>query len=140
MNLDRAREAGIEVQLPSATNSGAPFMTVSSSWVGSDSDALESRWILTRLSQTSAAVNYSLAEYRFDEAANTIYQFFWGDLCDWYLEIVKLRINFEVASEVIPTSDTDEESLAETTAALTTLVSVFESALRLLSPFHALPH
>ena len=111
-------------------------MTVSSSWVGSDPDALESRWILARLSQTSAAVNDSLAEYRFDEAANTIYQFFWGDLCDWYLEIVKLRLNFEAAYEVpIPTSDTAEESVSETTAALTTLVSVFESALRLLSPF-----
>jgi valyl-tRNA synthetase len=99
------------------------------------SDALESRWILARISATSAAVNKSLADYRFDEAANTIYQFFWGDLCDWYLEIVKLRLNFEVASEVIPTSDADEESLAETSAALTTLVVVFEASLRLLSPF-----
>ena len=85
---------------------------------------LESRWILTRLSQTSAAVHASLADYRFDEAANTIYQFFWGDLCDWYLEIVKLRLNF---------GETDDK--AATAAALTTLVRVFESALRLLSPF-----
>ena len=133
MNLDRARAANIEVQLPKL---GAPFMTVSSSWVGSTTtDALESRWIVARLSQTAASANASLAEYRFDEAANTIYQFFWGDLCDWYLEIVKLRLNFEVAAETIPTSDTDEESLAETTAALTTLVAVFEASLRLLSPF-----
>jgi len=140
MNLDRAREAGIEVTLPTTINPGAPFklrlggiaVTDSS---GPTSDALESRWILSRLSQTAAAVNTSLAEYRFDEAANTIYQFFWGDLCDWYLEIVKLRFNFEVASEVIPTSDTDEESLTKTTVALTTLVAVFESALRLLNPF-----
>jgi valyl-tRNA synthetase len=99
------------------------------------SDAIESRWILARLSQTAASANASLGEYRFDEAANTIYQFFWGDLCDWYLEIVKLRLNFEVAAETIPTSDTDEESMAETTAALTTLVAVFEASLRLLSPF-----
>jgi valyl-tRNA synthetase len=98
-------------------------------------DAIESRWILARLSETAASANASLAEYRFDEAANTIYQFFWGDLCDWYLEIVKLRLNFEVAGEVIPTSDTAEESLAETTTALTTLVAVFEASLRLLSPF-----
>jgi valyl-tRNA synthetase len=144
MNLDRAREAGIEVQLPkpgapsSTTEPGAPSSpTVSSSAkVGSPtSDAIESRWILARLSETAASANASLAEYRFDEAANTIYQFFWGDLCDWYLEIVKLRLNFEVAAETIPTSDTDEESLAETTAALTTLVAVFEASLRLLSPF-----
>jgi valyl-tRNA synthetase len=104
--------------------------------VGSDTDALESRWILTRLSQTAAAVNNSLADYRFDEAANTIYQFFWGDLCDWYLEIVKLRLNFEPTNDLpFPTSDAAEESVSQTTAALTTLVSVFESSLRLLSPF-----
>jgi valyl-tRNA synthetase len=137
MNLDRAREANIEVQLPKA---GAQHLA-SEMWDGSPpislptTDALESRWILARLSQTAASANASLADYRFDEAANTIYQFFWGDLCDWYLEIVKLRLNFEVAAEVIPTSDTDEESLAETTAALTTLVAVFEASLRLLSPF-----
>jgi valyl-tRNA synthetase len=69
-------------------------------------------------------VNQSLEEYRFDEAANTIYQFFWGSFCDWYLEIVKLRLDF---------SETADK--AQTKAALTTLVSVFEAALRLLSPF-----
>jgi valyl-tRNA synthetase len=134
MNLDRAREAGIEVELPKP---GAPFMTASSSWVGSTTtDALESRWILARLSQTSAAVNASLADYRFDEAASTIYQFFWGDLCDWYLEIVKLRFNFEPSNDLpFPTSDAGEESVSETATALTTFVAVFESALRMLSPF-----
>jgi len=142
MNLDRAREAGIEVTLPSATKPGAPGLS-SETWDGAPPtlgspmhDALESRWILARLSQTSAAVNASLATYRFDEAANTVYQFFWGDLCDWYLEIVKLRLNFDAArEEPFPTSDEAEESVSETEAALTTLVAVFESALRLLSPF-----
>ena len=33
-------------------------------------------------------------DYRFDEAANAVYQFFWGDFCDWYLEMVKLRLEF----------------------------------------------
>jgi valyl-tRNA synthetase len=144
MNLDRARQAGIEITLPtntviSTTELGASSSpTVSSSVkVGSpDTDALESRWILTRLSQTSAAVNASLTDYRFDEAATHIYQFFWGDFCDWYLEIVKLRLNFEPSNDLsFPTSDLAEESDAGTRAALTTLVAVFESALRLLSPF-----
>jgi valyl-tRNA synthetase len=155
MNLDRARDAGIEVQLPTnsvilsaarsaeskdpdasrpATTSNT-FSTSNSPTTLPTTDALESRWILARLSETAAAANAALAEYRFDEAANAIYQFFWGDLCDWYLEIVKLRLNFEVAGEAIPTSDTAEESLSETAAALTTLVAVFEASLRLLSPF-----
>jgi valyl-tRNA synthetase len=137
MNLERAREAGIEVTLPKpGTEPGAPFMTASSSWVGSTTDALESRWIIARLSVTAAAVNASIADYRFDEAANYIYQFFWGDLCDWYLEIVKLRLNFEPTNDLpFPTSDLAEESVSETASALTTLVAVFESALRMLSPF-----
>jgi valyl-tRNA synthetase len=148
MNLERAREAGIEVTLPKAgalstdlggpsTELGGPSFAASSQRVGSPTtDALESRWIIARLSQTSAAVNASLADYRFDEAANHIYQFFWGDLCDWYLEIVKLRLNFEPTNDLpFPTSDAAEESVSQTAAALTTLVAVFESALRMLSPF-----
>jgi valyl-tRNA synthetase len=119
MNLDRAREAGI------ATTPGAPGQVASRlPWEVSPKLPLEDRWILTRLSQNAASVNASLAEYRFDEAANTIYQFFWGDLCDWYLEIVKLRLIFDEASDK-----------ATTAAALATLVHVFESSLRLLSPF-----
>jgi valyl-tRNA synthetase len=69
-------------------------------------------------------VERSLENYRYDDAANTIYQFFWGSFCDWYLEIVKLRLDFsEIADKT------------ETKAALTTLVGVFEAALRMLSPF-----
>ncbi len=132
MNLDRAREADIEVTLPSPAKPGAPHLD-SEMWVEAP---LEARWILARLSETSAAATAALADYRFDEAANSIYQFFWGDLCDWYLEIVKLRLNFEPASDApFPTSERDEESLAATKAALTTLVAVFEASLRLLSPF-----
>jgi valyl-tRNA synthetase len=121
MNLDRAREAGIPFSLPK--HAGAPGLAFET-WEVAPQQPLESRWILTRLSQTAAAVNASLAAYRFDEAANHIYQFFWGDLCDWYLEIVKLRLNFD-----------DGSAKAATSAALITLVHVFESALRLLSPF-----
>ena len=157
MNLDRARAAGIEVTLPKLSvilseapsgaqskdpedscpaNAAGTFSTSESPTTLPTTDALESRWILARLSQTAAAANASLAEYRFDEAANTVYQFFWGDLCDWYLEIVKLRLNFEPGNDLpFPTSDTAEESVSETATALTTLVAVFESALRLLSPF-----
>jgi valyl-tRNA synthetase len=85
---------------------------------------LEERWIVAELSSTAAKVNQSLENYRYDDAANTIYQFFWGSFCDWYLEIVKLRLDFSETADKVATK-----------AALTTLVSVFEAALRLLSPF-----
>ncbi len=114
MNVDRAAEIGITVdrntlgEMPSVPTD-AP---------------LEARWIVAELNATAAKVNQALESYRFDDAANTIYQFFWGSFCDWYLEIVKLRLDFS------ETADT-----AATRSALTTLVQVFECALRLLSPF-----
>ena len=55
---------------------------------------VETRWIFARLAPYCGEVNRALADYRFDEAANAVYQFFWGDLCDWYLELVKLRLDF----------------------------------------------
>jgi len=81
---------------------------------------LENRWIMSRFYRVAGEVNQSLADYRFDEAASTIYKFFWGDLCDWYLEIIKPRLN----------GPEDEAR-----AALAFLGNVFEGALRLLSPF-----
>jgi valyl-tRNA synthetase len=144
MNLDRARQAGIEITLPtdtviSTTELGTPSSPTASSSakVGSpDTDALESRWILSRLNAVSAEVHRALNDYRFDEAASAIYQFFWGDLCDWYLEIIKLRLNFEPTNDLpFPTSEDAEDSVEQTRAALITLIAVFESALRLLSPF-----
>jgi valyl-tRNA synthetase len=154
MNLERAREAGIPFALPTAEAVISTGETDSSTvrlaaerpphFVPATA-SLESRWILTRLSQTAAAANTSLADYRFDEAANHIYQFFWGDLCDWYLEIVKLRLVFDSpapSNEIVILSERSgskdlllSETHAATSAALTTLVAVFESALRLLSPF-----
>jgi valyl-tRNA synthetase len=108
MNVDRAAEAGIGVNL----NSPAAV------------DTLEARWITSRLNSIAGEVNEALEEYRFHEAANVIYQFFWGDFCDWYLEIVKLRMDFSQSADK-----------AATEAALNTLVLTFEAALRLLSPF-----
>ena len=45
---------------------------------------LETRWIVSRLNLTAGEMNKALKEYRFHEAANLVYSFFWGDLCDWY--------------------------------------------------------
>jgi valyl-tRNA synthetase len=115
MNIDRAQEAGYK-------------MTMLASGIVTELPAdapLETRWIFDRLSAVSTAVDRALADYRFDEAANAIYQFFWGELCDWYLELVKLRLDFTEGAPPNPT----------TAVTLASLTGVFESALRLLSPF-----
>jgi valyl-tRNA synthetase len=114
MNVDRAAEVGITVD---------PASLGSMPTVAADAP-LEARWIVAELHSTAQLVSEALQGYRFDEAANIIYQFFWGSFCDWYLEIVKLRLDF---------SETADK--AATRAALTTLVSVFEASLRILSPF-----
>ncbi len=114
MNVDRAAEVGIMVDLS----------VLGKMPTAAASDPLEARWIVAELHATSAKVNQALENYRYDDAANLIYQFFWGSFCDWYLEIVKLRLDFS-----------ETANNAETTAGLTTFVSVFETALRMLSPF-----
>jgi valyl-tRNA synthetase len=114
MNIDRGREAGYKVSL-----SGHDSLSLELP----ETTPLETRWIFSRLSTVSDSVAHSLASYRFDEAANAVYQFFWGEFCDWYLELVKLRLNFDG-----PHSDI-------TALTLNALVAVFEAALRLLSPF-----
>src|SRR5689334_20511040 len=83
-------------------------------------DRLEDRWILSRLNRTAGEVDESLKNYRFDEAANTVYTFFWGEFCDWYLEIIKPRL-----------SGPENEARA----AVDFLRYIFEASLRLLSPF-----
>ncbi|WP_422061362.1 valine--tRNA ligase [Sphingopyxis sp.] len=47
------------------------------------------RWIIGEVAATVAAMDKSLADYRFDEAANAIYSFAWDRFCDWYLELIK---------------------------------------------------
>jgi valyl-tRNA synthetase len=49
----------------------------------------ENRWIADALSDCAAAVAAALDTYRFDEAANRLYQFVWGTFCDWYIEFTK---------------------------------------------------
>ena len=47
------------------------------------------RWIIAETVATVQALDLALADLRFDEAANTIYQFVWSRFCDWYLELIK---------------------------------------------------
>ncbi len=90
---------------------------------GFTSVKLEDRWILSRFNRVAADVNDALETYRFHEAANRIYDFFWGEFCDWYIELIKPRLNFEEGGD---------KSVAQTACA--NLVSLFDAALRLLHP------
>src|SRR5207248_1532327 len=83
-------------------------------------NALEDRWILSRFNSVAQSVNDSLKAYRFDEAANAIYDFFWGEFCDWYIELIKPRL----------VSKPGEPSQV----ACRNLVMLFEASLRLLHP------
>jgi valyl-tRNA synthetase len=84
---------------------------------------LEDRWILSRFNRVAANINDALATYRFHEAANSIYDFFWGEFCDWYLELIKSRLNFEEGSD---------KSAAKSACA--NLVNLFDASLRMLHP------
>jgi valyl-tRNA synthetase len=88
-----------------------------------DPATLEDRWIVSRFNRVAQEVNEALEAYRFDDAARAIYDFFWGEFCDWYIELVKPRLTFE--------SDSDKEAAR---IACGNLVSLFEGALRLLHP------
>ncbi|HET9163623.1 MAG TPA: valine--tRNA ligase [Solirubrobacterales bacterium] len=63
---------------------------------------VEDRWLLSRLEATIASVTARLEEYDFAHAAAEAYAFFWSELCDWYLEIVKPRL-YESEEEVSAT-------------------------------------
>jgi valyl-tRNA synthetase len=125
MNVDRAAE--IDITVDPAALGGMP--------TANDNEQLEARWIVAELHATAAKVNQSLENYRYDDAANTIYQFVWGSFCDWYLEIVKLRLDFDASQRDGESASQRDARLAGTKAALTTLLHVFEASLRLLSPF-----
>ena len=86
-------------------------------------DALEpaDRWILSRLNNATREVTRALEQFRFHEAASTIYHFFWGELADWYLELIKPRLYGEATAE-------------SKRAAQSTLVAVMDGVLRLLHP------
>jgi valyl-tRNA synthetase len=87
------------------------------------STSLEDRWILSRFNRVVGDVNNALQIYRFHEAANRIYDFFWGDFCDWYLELIKPCLIFEEGAD---------KSAAR--AACANLVNLFDGSLRMLHP------
>jgi valyl-tRNA synthetase len=59
---------------------------------GPRSERVEDRWIASRLQSAIASVSESIDAYEFSHAALDLYEFFWSELCDWYLEIAKPRL------------------------------------------------
>ena len=80
---------------------------------------LEDRWILSRLAETATTVSNQLDEFKFSEPINLLYRFFWNDLCDWYLELIKPRMRDDAARGT----------------AQRILAFVLDACLRLLHPF-----
>ena len=81
------------------------------------------RWILSRLNSVTAEVNRQLSLFRFDEASNALYQFFWHEFCDWYIEMAKPVLLGRHGSD-------DDRALAKRV-----LLEVLDRSLRLLHPF-----
>jgi valyl-tRNA synthetase len=85
--------------------------------------SLADRWIISQLQTTVQAVTVAIEAYRFDHAAQEIYEFIWNNYCDWYLELSKPVLNNDNASD------------AAKRGTRHTLVGVLESVLRLSHPF-----
>lgn len=77
------------------------------------------KWILSRLQKAIESTTQKLKEYRFDEASQTIYKFYWNEFCDWYIEISKF--------------DLKDESKKEKTIAV--LLYVLEESMAMIHPF-----
>jgi valyl-tRNA synthetase len=85
-------------------------------------DKLEDRWILSRLNRTIDDVTGLMEKYRFNSALKSLYDFVWHDFCDWYVEMVKERLNLPEESQ--------DRKTAQTVAHF-----VLNHVLKLLHPF-----
>ncbi len=80
------------------------------------------RWIMSRLSRVVTQATQSLEQYAFHETALLLYDFFWHDFCDWYLEVIKQRLY-------------NEEDVESADQARRTALLVLDRILRLFHPF-----
>ncbi len=84
--------------------------------------SMADRWIWAKFQQTLVEFEKALEDYRFDIAAQTVYEFTWNQFCDWYLELTK------------PVLSNDASTDAEKRGTRHTLINVLESLLRMLHP------
>jgi valyl-tRNA synthetase len=81
------------------------------------------KWILHRLNRAIEKVNLALTEYRFNEAAQEIYEFWWHEFCDWYIELTKQRLYSKEAG-----SETSSETARQV------LFHILKTSLQLIHP------
>lgn len=112
MTLDRAAAAG--QWTPHALPAVAPMRP-------QGNDPVD-RWLFSRLNAVARRVAAGLAEFRFHDVADALYHFIWHEFCDWYLELIKLRL-------------APGASGAQVGEAAENLFAAFDVVLRLLHPF-----
>jgi valyl-tRNA synthetase len=115
VNLDKFEEGGARLEVLAA-----PDVREQAPCSFAGSVPLIDAWLFARLADTLDIVKSAFEAYRFHEAVQTIYQFFWNDFCDWYIEWVKPDLN-----------GPDRE---RATVAWQNLFAAFDAALRLLHP------
>ncbi|MGD0955353.1 MAG: valine--tRNA ligase [Candidatus Acidiferrales bacterium] len=87
VNLEKVEGGGLTLE-----ELAAPEIRAKAPYPVLGEGALAHRWIFSRLAAVTAQVDSALDNFRFHEACQTIYQFFWGDFCDWYIEWVKPQL------------------------------------------------
>jgi valyl-tRNA synthetase len=116
VNLDKFEQSGVSIE-----EIAAPEVREKAPHGVQGQVPIVDRWFFARMAETAETVNDALANYRFHEGAQAVYQFFWGDFCDWYIEWVK--------------PDLLSEEREKSVVAWKNLFAGFEGALRLLHPF-----
>jgi valyl-tRNA synthetase len=116
VNLDKFEQGGVSLE-----ELAAPEIRAQAPYAAGGGVSLIDGWLFARLAATISSQNEALHNYRFHEAAQGVYQFFWGDFCDWYIEWVKPELqNAEKVRAV---------------AAWRNLFAALDAALHLLHPF-----
>jgi valyl-tRNA synthetase len=110
MNMERS---GVEPWVPESLEKFTPEADAETGLV-----PIEDRWIFSRLNAAAESINNAIGQYRYHEAAQTLWHFFWHEFCDWYVELKKPRFR--------------ENSGLD--AHWRNMLAAFETALRLLHP------
>jgi valyl-tRNA synthetase len=116
VNFDKFQQGGAKLE-----ELAAPEIRAKAPHAFGGKIPLVDAWLFARLAGTTEQINDALTNYRFHESAHSVYEFFWGDFCDWYIEWVKPELQ-----------SPDRE---RATVAWKNLFAAFDAALRLLHPF-----